>query len=155
MWPFVSVLQQVIKIWYICQQFSLLIDWCSTCHMHALAGSPWTANTQENVKALLIHLELKIVFFIKLTYEWANSLFSFWTVFKATKWLLCHIRMMSPMPCTVSTMMLCLLTLMKHRVIWSLSLYWKHSTWLGNFFALEISSRNFAELCSFLYFVLL
>jgi len=30
--------------------------------MHALAGSPWTANTQENVKALLIHLELKIVF---------------------------------------------------------------------------------------------
>ena len=31
----------------------------------------------------------------------------------------------------VSTMMLCLLKLMKHTVIWSLLLYWRHSTWLG------------------------
>jgi len=45
--------------------------------------------------------------------------------------LLCCVRMMSPVPCTLSTMMLCLLKLMKHRIIWSLLLYWRHSTWLG------------------------
>ena len=38
---------------------------------------------------------------------------------------------MSPVPCSLSTMMLCLLKLMKHTVIWSLLLYWRHSTWLG------------------------
>ena len=39
-------------------------------------------------------------------------------------------RMMSAVSCALSTMMLCLLKLMKHTVIWSLLLYWKHSTWL-------------------------
>ena len=46
-------------------------------------------------------------------------------------WLLFCVRMMSPVPCALSTMMLCLLKLMKHRVIWSLLLYWRRSTWLG------------------------
>ena len=40
-------------------------------------------------------------------------------------------RMMSPLSCALSQMMLCLLKLMKHWVIWSLSLYWKCSMWLG------------------------
>jgi len=48
-----------------------------------------------------------------------------------TIWLLFCIRMMSPVPCALSKMMLCLLKLMKHRVICSLLLYWRHSTWLG------------------------
>jgi len=46
-------------------------------------------------------------------------------------WLLFCVRMMSPVPCALSTMMLCLLKLMKHSVIWNLLLYWRHSTWLG------------------------
>jgi len=50
---------------------------------------------------------------------------------KISEWLLFCVRMMSPVPCALSTMMLCLLKLMKHRVIWSLLFYWKHSTWLG------------------------
>ena len=39
-------------------------------------------------------------------------------------------RMMSAVSCALSTMMLCLLKLMKHTGVWSLLLYWKHSTWL-------------------------
>ena len=42
--------------------------------------------------------------------------------------------MMSPVPCALSTMMLWLLKLMKHTVIWSLLLYWRHSTSLGKLF---------------------
>ena len=48
-----------------------------------------------------------------------------------SEWLLFCVRMMSPVLRALSTMMLCLLKLMKHRVTWSLLLYWKHSTWLG------------------------
>jgi len=47
--------------------------------------------------------------------------------------LLFCVRMMSPVPCALWTMMLCLLKLMKHILIWSLLLYWRHSTWLGKF----------------------
>ena len=45
---------------------------------------------------------------------------------------------MSPVPCALSTMMLCLLKLMKHTVIWSLLLYWRHSTWLGKLLRQDI-----------------
>ena len=41
---------------------------------------------------------------------------------------------MSPVACALSTMILCLLKLMKHTVIWSLLLYWRHSTWIGKLF---------------------
>ena len=47
--------------------------------------------------------------------------------------LLFCVRMMSSVPCALLTMMLCLLKLMKHSVIWSPLLYWRHSTWLGKF----------------------
>ena len=50
---------------------------------------------------------------------------------KISEWLLFCVRMMSPLLRALSTMMLCLLKLMKHRVIWSLLLYWRHSTWLS------------------------
>ena len=45
---------------------------------------------------------------------------------------------MSPVPCPLSTMILCLLKLMKHTVIWSLLLYWRHLTWLGKLFLQDI-----------------
>ena len=54
-------------------------------------------------------------------------------------WLLFCARMIAqqillylPVACALSTMMLCLLKWIKHRVIWSL-LYWRRSTWLGKF----------------------
>ena len=53
-------------------------------------------------------------------------------------WLLFCARMMSPVPCALSTMMLCLLKLLKHRVIWSLLSYWRRSTWLGILFFQDI-----------------
>ena len=49
-------------------------------------------------------------------------------------------------------MMLWLLKLMKHRVIWSLLLYWRHSTWLGKWefqFSEELDSKIYnCECCS-------
>ena len=41
------------------------------------------------------------------------------------------IRMTWSMPAAVPQTMLCLIKLMKHRVIWSLLLSCRHSTWLG------------------------
>jgi len=41
------------------------------------------------------------------------------------------IRMTWSMPAAVPQMMLCLIKLMKHTVICSLLLSWRHSTWLG------------------------
>ena len=41
------------------------------------------------------------------------------------------IRMTWSLPAAVPQMMLCLIKLVKHRVIWSLLLSWRHSTWLG------------------------
>ena len=58
-------------------------------------------------------------------------------------WLLFCVRMVSPVPCVLSTMMLCLLKLMKHTVIWSLLLYWRHSTWLGKLYLQEICTVAF------------
>jgi len=58
-------------------------------------------------------------------------------------WLLFCVRMMSPVPCALSTIMLCLLKLMKHTVIWSLLLYWRCSTWLGKLFLQISASRHF------------
>jgi len=49
---------------------------------------------------------------------------------RLTVWLFC-VRIMNSMPCALSKMMLCMLKLTKHRVLWSLSLYCRHTTCLG------------------------
>ena len=67
------------------------------------------------------------------------------TVRSVQCWLLFCVRMMSPVPCALSAMMLCLLKLMKYRVIWSLLLYWRHSTWLSKLFLQEIFGVVFAN----------
>jgi len=40
-------------------------------------------------------------------------------------------RIVSPVPCALSIMMLCLLKLMWHRIIFSLFLHFRPVTWLG------------------------
>ena len=85
--------------------------------------------------------QLPIVFlhpwllFISCPCSTLNILCLLWNVNSTVKvlqcWLLFCVRMMSPVPCALSTMMLCLLKLMKHTVVWSLLLYWRRSTWLG------------------------
>jgi len=88
-----------------------------------------------DVRTVLLHL-LNCVYHFRPTGKCLNWLVAFIektvVISKFTSvslcWLLFCIRMMSPVPCAVSTMMLCLLKLMKHTVIWSLLLYWRHST---------------------------
>jgi len=53
------------------------------------------------------------------------------------------VRMINPMfpvPCAQSVIML---KLMKHRVIWSLLLYWRHSTCLGKLHLCDIFGEIF------------
>ena len=88
--------------------------------------------------------QLPIVFlhpwllFISCPCSTLNILCLLWNVNSTVKvlqsWLLFCVRMMSPVPCALSTMMLWLLKLMKHTVIWSMLLYWRHSTSLGKLF---------------------
>jgi len=56
-------------------------------------------------------------------------------------------RMMSPVPCAVSTMMLCLLKLMKHRVLWSLFLYGRTSTWMMTYVVTFDARASYRFIC--------
>jgi len=87
--------------------------------------------------------------------EWSNGQMNLWPyrssaqlpiVFPRPRLQCCLlfcVRMMSPVPFALSTMMLCLLKFLKHRVIWSLLLFWRHSTWLGKLYLQGICTVGF------------